>query len=59
MFRSTEWERELRAAHEITLAKLPPKTRKVLAMPLKEQKRLIRERKALTATKAAGTDKKH
>ena len=53
VFRWAEWERELTAAHAITFAKMPPKTRAVLAMPAKEQKRLIRERKALLAERAA------
>jgi len=43
----------LQAAHAITFAKMPPRTRAVLAMPAKEQKRLIRERKALLAERAA------
>ena len=53
VFRWAEWERELQAAHAITFAKMPPRTRAVLAMPAKEQKRLIRERKALLAERAA------
>ncbi len=53
VFRWAEWEQELTAAHAITFAKMPPKTRAVLAMPAKEQKRLIRERKALLAEAAA------
>ncbi len=31
VFRLREWEQELRAAHAITLAKLPPKARRALA----------------------------
>jgi predicted DNA-binding protein (MmcQ/YjbR family) len=53
VFRGAEWEQELTAAHEITFGKLPPRTRAVLAMPLKEQRKLIRERKALLAARAA------
>jgi predicted DNA-binding protein (MmcQ/YjbR family) len=53
VFRGAEWEQELTAAHEITFAKLPPRTRAMLAMPLKEQRKLIRERKALLAARAA------
>jgi predicted DNA-binding protein (MmcQ/YjbR family) len=53
VFRGTEWERELTAAHAITLAKMPPRTRAVLALPAKEQKRLIEERKALLAKREA------
>jgi predicted DNA-binding protein (MmcQ/YjbR family) len=54
VFRDTEWERELRSAHEITLAKLPLKVRKILALPVKEQKRLVAERKKLAAEKKKG-----
>ena len=53
VFRWAEWEQELTSAHAITFAKMPPKTRAVLALPAKEQKRLIRERKALLAERAA------
>jgi hypothetical protein len=53
VFRGAEWEQELTAAHEITFGKLPPRTRAMLAMPLKEQRKLIRERKALLAARAA------
>ena len=53
VFRWAEWEQELTAAHAITFAKMPPKTRAVLALPAKEQKRLIRERQALLAERAA------
>jgi predicted DNA-binding protein (MmcQ/YjbR family) len=54
VFRGTDWERELLAAYEITFAKLPPRVRGVLAMPPKEQKKLLRDRKALLAERAAG-----
>jgi predicted DNA-binding protein (MmcQ/YjbR family) len=53
VFRGAEWEHELHAAHEIIFAKLPPRTRTVLAMPAREQKKLLQERKALLATRAA------
>ncbi|RSL16527.1 putative DNA-binding protein (MmcQ/YjbR family) [Edaphobacter aggregans] len=53
VFRWAEWERELTTAHAITFAKMPPKTRAVLGLPAKEQKRLIRERRALLAERAA------
>ena len=56
VFRQAQWELELRAAHAITSAKLPPRTRAVLAMPLKEQRRVLRERKALLAKRAAAKD---
>jgi predicted DNA-binding protein (MmcQ/YjbR family) len=53
VFRTSEWERELSAAHALTLAKLPSRTRAVLALPATQQKRLIAERKKLLAAKAA------
>jgi predicted DNA-binding protein (MmcQ/YjbR family) len=53
VFRPAEWECELHAAHTITHAKLPPRTRKVLALPPAERKRLIAERKVLLARKKA------
>jgi predicted DNA-binding protein (MmcQ/YjbR family) len=46
VFRSAEWKSELTSAHEIVRAKLPKRVQKVLALPLKEQQRLIREGKA-------------
>jgi predicted DNA-binding protein (MmcQ/YjbR family) len=55
VFRGAEWERELEAAHEIIFGKLPPRTKAVLKMPLKEQKKVLRERKALLGAKAAST----
>ena len=48
VFRTAEWQDELRAAHALTLAKLPPKAHKILALPKKEQKRMIAEKKAKT-----------
>jgi predicted DNA-binding protein (MmcQ/YjbR family) len=53
VFRTTEWERELRAAHSITFNKLPPRTRVVLAMPATQQRRLIADRRKLLAKRAA------
>jgi predicted DNA-binding protein (MmcQ/YjbR family) len=49
VFRTTEWEQELRAAHTMTFNKLPPRTRAVLAMPAIQQRRLIADRKKLLA----------
>ncbi len=43
VFRASEWQSELEAAHALVYAKLPKRTRDVLAMP--EAKRLIAERK--------------
>jgi predicted DNA-binding protein (MmcQ/YjbR family) len=53
IFRTTEWEQELNAAHLLTLNKLPTRTRTVLAMPPTQQKRLIADRRKLLAAKAA------
>jgi len=53
VFSDAEWQRELCAAREITLAKLPPKTRKILALPAAKQKSLIAEaRRKLLKAKA-------
>ena len=49
---STEWQEHLRAAHALTLAKLPARTRAVLALPAKEQQRFVLERRKLLAEKA-------
>jgi predicted DNA-binding protein (MmcQ/YjbR family) len=51
VFRTPEWETELRAAHALTFAKLPPKVRKTLALPAAELKRLVAERTAILAAK--------
>jgi predicted DNA-binding protein (MmcQ/YjbR family) len=53
VFRTSEWEQELRAAHSLTFAKLPPKVGTILAMPTAQQKRILAERRKLLATKAA------
>ena len=41
VFRNTEWEDELRAAHAITLGKLPAKVKATLELPKTELKRAI------------------
>ena len=53
IFRATEWEQQLSAAHTLTFNKLPPRTRAVLAMPPTQQKRLIADRKKLLAARVA------
>jgi predicted DNA-binding protein (MmcQ/YjbR family) len=53
VFRTPEWEHELRAAHALTFVKLPPKVRAILAMPAAQQKRVLIERRKLLAAKAA------
>jgi predicted DNA-binding protein (MmcQ/YjbR family) len=50
--RNVEWDEELRAAHAITLAKLPKKVRDVLEMPVKAREKLIAERRKVLAAKA-------
>jgi predicted DNA-binding protein (MmcQ/YjbR family) len=45
IFRANEWMQELEAAHAIIYAKLPKRTRDVLAMPAKERKAIIAQRK--------------
>jgi predicted DNA-binding protein (MmcQ/YjbR family) len=47
VFPSRELEELLRNAHQLTLAKLPKRTRDVLAMPAPERKKVIAERKKL------------
>jgi predicted DNA-binding protein (MmcQ/YjbR family) len=51
--RNAEWESELRAAHEITLAKLPKKVLDVLAMPERARAKLVAERRRVLAERAA------
>jgi predicted DNA-binding protein (MmcQ/YjbR family) len=58
VFRPKEWEQELRAAHEITLSKLPAKVRNILRLPPREQQKHIAERKALLASRAAVAPKR-
>jgi predicted DNA-binding protein (MmcQ/YjbR family) len=53
VFRTPEWEHELSAAHALTFAKLPPRTRAALVMPAPQQKRLLADRRKLLAAKAA------
>ncbi len=49
MLRPREIEDELRRAHELIYQKLPKRTKTILAMPEKEQAKVIRERKKLRA----------
>jgi predicted DNA-binding protein (MmcQ/YjbR family) len=53
VFRPAEWESELRAAHQLTLARLPPRTLATLILPAAQRKRLIAERRELLATREA------
>lgn len=47
VFRQAEWLSEMEAAQAIITAKLPKRTRDLLAMPARERTRAIAERKAL------------
>ena len=51
VFSSRELEQLLRNAHQLTFAKLPKRTRDILAMPAPERKKLIAARKKLLAVK--------
>lgn len=53
VFPTRELEQLLRKAHQITLAKLPKRTRDVLSMPATERKKLIAARKKLLKGKFA------
>jgi predicted DNA-binding protein (MmcQ/YjbR family) len=53
VFTPAEWRRELQAAHAITLGKLPPKTRKILALPASQQRSLVAQSRR---AKASGSD---
>jgi predicted DNA-binding protein (MmcQ/YjbR family) len=47
VFPSARWKSELTAAHELIYAKLPPRTKAVLALPRREREALIAERRRL------------
>lgn len=53
--RDREWEQELTTAHNIVFAKLPPRTRTMLAMSKGSLKKLVAERKALLAARDAAS----
>ena len=54
VLRKNELEDLLRTANTLIYAKLPKRTKDVLAMPKTDRKRLITDRKELLAAKAAG-----
>jgi len=56
-FRDREWEQELRAAYDITLAKLSPGTKKILAMTKADQKKIVAARRKLLAEKQEQKDR--
>jgi predicted DNA-binding protein (MmcQ/YjbR family) len=49
IFTTAEWHREVRAAYDLTLAKLPKKVLATLALPAAKQKTLIAQRRKQTA----------
>ncbi len=54
VFRADEWLSELTHAHQAVFNKLPPRTRKILALPAAERKRMIAAgRLAASAKKTA------
>lgn len=53
VFRTSEWEAHLHHAHQITLAKLPPRARANLDLPAGQRRRLVADRRKLLAAKAA------
>ncbi len=53
VLRTSEFEEQLQLAHSLIYGKLPKKTRDVLAMPAAAQRKLVKDRKKLLATRAA------
>jgi len=51
VLRDVQWQSELRAAHALTLAKLPKRVHAVLALPERERRKLIAERQKLLKNK--------
>ncbi len=56
VFRARDREAELRAAYDLTFAKLSARTRNILDLPLKEQHRLIAERRPLHKERGLAKD---
>ncbi len=54
VFRPAEWEQQLQAAYDLTLAKLPARTRSGLALPRSKQRLLIAERRKQQASHSPG-----
>lgn len=52
VFSPGRWKSELTAAHDLIYAKLPPRTKAVLALPKREREALIAERKRLLKSEA-------
>jgi hypothetical protein len=57
IWRTNQWESELKMAHALTFEKLPPKTRKILAMSKGDQKKIVSERRKILAAKAVAKAK--
>ena len=53
VFRSTDLEEHLEFAHRLIYNKLPKKTRELLALPPATQRKLLKDRKKLLASRAA------
>jgi predicted DNA-binding protein (MmcQ/YjbR family) len=53
VLRTSEFEEQLQLAHSLIYGKLPKKTRDVLAMPAAAQRKLVKDRRKLLATRAA------
>ena len=53
VLRSSELEEHLKLAHSLIYNKLPKRTRDVLAMPAAAQRKLLKDRRKLLATRAA------
>ncbi len=57
VFRESEWESDLRAAHELTFAKLPSRTKDVLTKSKAEQRQIIAARRKALAEKEVSAAK--
>lgn len=55
VLRPAEWQAELRAAHALIFAKLPRRTRDILALPARQRAAALASRKKLLATRAKGS----
>jgi predicted DNA-binding protein (MmcQ/YjbR family) len=53
VLRTNELEEQLKLAHSLIYGKLPKRTRDALAMPVAAQRKLVKDRKKLLATRAA------
>ncbi|HEY5381780.1 MAG TPA: MmcQ/YjbR family DNA-binding protein [Acidobacteriaceae bacterium] len=52
VLRPAEWQAELRAAHALIVAKLPRRTRDVLALPARQREDIIRRRRKQLSLRA-------